>query len=355
MEKRARNVNIDLTKSIAVFFVLSVHFFYHNGFYKTLVNNSSMYLMMAMRTAFMVCVPLFLITTGFLMSEKKLSLRYYKGITHTLFIYLAASFCCMAVVHFKETPYTWHTAIQDLIDFTGAPYAWYVEMYIGLFLLIPFLNLIYRNLEGKRQKQILILTLFILTSLTSLINTSSYFVPAYWLHTYPLLYYFIGCYLKEYPVQWKRKHVLLLFFCLWVALCAAFNIYRSGGGKYEWGMYADWYGFENVISAALLFAWLQSLSINRMPGILKKVLACVSRISLGIYLVSWIFDQKFYEILNTKVPVMTDRLFYYFVIVPAVFLCSFLTALLLDWICRLLQIILSWAIRKIRIAREKKI
>lgn len=146
------------------------------------------------------------------MSEKKLSLRYYKGIPHTLFIYLAASFCCMAVVHFKETPYTWHTAIQDLIDFTGAPYAWYVEMYIGLFLLIPFLNLIYRNLEGKRQKQILILTLFVLTSLTSLINTSSYFVPAYWLHTYPLLYYFIGCYLKEYPVQWKRKHVLLLFF-----------------------------------------------------------------------------------------------------------------------------------------------
>ena len=124
--------------------------------------------MMAMRTAFMVCVPLFLITTGFLMSEKKLSLRYYKGIPHTLFIYLAASFCCMAVVHFKETPYTWHTAIQDLIDFTGAPYAWYVEMYIGLFLLIPFLNLIYRNLEGKRQKQILILTLFVLTSLTSL-------------------------------------------------------------------------------------------------------------------------------------------------------------------------------------------
>lgn len=354
MNKRERNINIDLTKCIAVLGVLSVHFFLNNKFYDTPVQGERMYLMMAMRTACMVCVPLFLITTGYLMAEKSLSLRYYKGILHSLFFYLAASLCCMAYASLHGTPYTWHAAIQDLLDFTGAPYAWYVEMYIGLFLLIPFLNLIYRNLTSKRQKQILILTLFVLTSLSSLINVSSYFVPTYWLHSYPWMYYFIGCYLREYPVRLKKKHLVLAAYVIWIVLCAAFNIHRSGGGKYEWGMYADWYGFENVISTILLFIWLQSLSLERLPAILKKGMACISRISLGIYLLSWIFDQKFYPILNTKVPVMTDRLPYFFVIVPAVFLCSVLGALILDGLHRVFQFLFGRIFQKIYIVRQEK-
>ena len=39
-----------------------------------------MFLMTLMRTAFMVCVPLFLMLTGYLMHQKQLKKGYYTGI-----------------------------------------------------------------------------------------------------------------------------------------------------------------------------------------------------------------------------------------------------------------------------------
>ena len=50
MESKKRNLNLDLTKCIAVFTVLSVHFFYNNGFYSIPVSTPRMYLMTGMRT-----------------------------------------------------------------------------------------------------------------------------------------------------------------------------------------------------------------------------------------------------------------------------------------------------------------
>ena len=51
--------------------------------------------------------------------------------------------------------------VFKLLDFTGAPYSWYIEMYLGLFLLIPFLNILYNNLASQRHKQILVITFVI--------------------------------------------------------------------------------------------------------------------------------------------------------------------------------------------------
>ena len=39
-------------------------------------------------------------------------------------------------------------SIIYIFNFTACPNAWYLEMYIGLFLLIPFLNIIYNNNFG---------------------------------------------------------------------------------------------------------------------------------------------------------------------------------------------------------------
>ena len=43
----------------------------------------------------MICVPLFLLLTGYLMKNKELSIKYYKGIGNTLFVYVLASIACV--------------------------------------------------------------------------------------------------------------------------------------------------------------------------------------------------------------------------------------------------------------------
>ncbi len=65
-----RNPALDIIRIVAAFTVLSVHFFLHNGFYYETVQGTSMYIMTLMRTLFSVCVPLFMILTGYLMCNK---------------------------------------------------------------------------------------------------------------------------------------------------------------------------------------------------------------------------------------------------------------------------------------------
>ena len=55
---KKRDSSLDILRIIAVFTVLSVHFFLHNGFYSQTIEGTPMYVAVVMRTLFSVCVPL---------------------------------------------------------------------------------------------------------------------------------------------------------------------------------------------------------------------------------------------------------------------------------------------------------
>lgn len=335
----SRDVSADIIRIIAVFSVVSVHFFLNNGFYSETVKGSDMLIMCFMRTLFGVCVPLFLMLTGYLMNKKTLSLKYYAGIKTTLITYLLASFACVIFrATFFNVKFTLKSIVLDLLDYTAAPYSWYVEMYIGLFILIPFLNLIYNNLKDKKQKQALVITMFCLTALPTMFNIFSFndaawwanpasskeydaLLPDFWLSTYPIAFYFTGCYIKEFGSKLKTKTLLGLL-VLSVLIFGAFNFYRSHGTTYITGLYGYWYGVQPYVLTVLLFTLLTRIKGNKLPYLGKYALWKIANLSLCTYLVSYIFDQIFYPILKAKVPVMTDRWPYYFIIVPVVFLCS---------------------------------
>ena len=85
-----RNIGLDLTRILAFLSVVSVHFFLNTDFYKIPIKGKRMLVLATLRTSFMVCVPLFLLLTGYLVSYKKISLeaeslkKYYKKIIQVL-------------------------------------------------------------------------------------------------------------------------------------------------------------------------------------------------------------------------------------------------------------------------------
>lgn len=200
---KKRNPNLDLIRCIAVFCVIAVHFFKNTGYYKLPLVGGQMFFIEYMRTTFMVCVPLFLLLTGYLMNKKELNLKYYKGILHTLGIYFVTSiFCIVYQCYVLGDLLSLKYIITGILSFTANPYSWYIQMYIGLFLLIPFLNTIYNGLKSKKEKQILILTFFTLVTLSTLLGTVKInCISSWWSGIYPLMYYFIGCYLREFPPE----------------------------------------------------------------------------------------------------------------------------------------------------------
>ena len=335
-----RNANADILRLVAAFFVTAVHFFLNNGFYYTPLVGTAMIAMTVLRSLFVVCVPLFLLLTGFLMKNKRLSAAYYKGIVHTLVIYVLSSVLCGAYqVLFVGGKTVWDLFL-GIFAFTTAPYGWYVEMYIGLFLLIPFLNLIYGSLPTRRSRGGLILTLFLLSSLPALLNvydftsaswwTAPYtslqytpVLPKFWVGLYPLLFYFLGAYLRDYPLRLRGWQSLSL--CVPVlAASSACNVWRSAPAVFQWGAWNDWASPFNVILAVLLFSAVMRLKTDNLPPKCKKALAAASRLTLGAYLLSFIFDHLYYYALALKEPAVPDRLRYFPLIVPAVFVSSML-------------------------------
>ena len=336
---KQRDRNADLIRCVAVYSVLSVHFLLNSGFYSVPVVGWDMLIMCMVRSLFMVCVPLFMILSGYLMWQKVLSRRYYRGILKTLEIYVLASIACLLFKRFAQgESITLRSALLGILDYDAANYAWYIEMYIGLFLMIPFLNLAYHGLKSRREKQVLILTMVLLTFLPNMLNnfnltqpgwfaapssseTYDPLVPGFFTAMYPITYYFIGAYLREYDWKISRKSNLLLL-VLAVVLFGCYNFYRSDGGNFVWAANSTW-GGENLITAVLLFTLLLHVNLERMPRMLQGAMLYISQISLGIYLVSWIFDKIVYnEFFKPYVTVTNERWKYYFLVVPCVFLLS---------------------------------
>lgn len=336
---KERNLNADLIRCAAVYSVLSVHFLKNNGFYSTPVVGADMLVMCMYRSLFMACVPLFMILTGYLMWQKTLSRGYYRGILRTLEIYVLVSIACLLYKKFVAGyEVTLKSAILDILDFDAANYAWYIEMYISLFLIIPFLNLAWHGLKSQKEKRILVFTMIAVTMLPKLVNNFDLRTEGWWLSPpiskdydplvpgfftamYPITYYFIGAYLREF--DWnisKRKNLLLLI--LAVAVFGCYNFYRSYGGKFIWGSNSTW-GGENLITAVLIFVLLLHLRPQRWPGFVRGAMVYISKISLGIYLISWIFDEIIYKVwFNPYVEIVNERWKFYLPVVGSVFLTS---------------------------------
>lgn len=330
--KKQRNLNLDLIRCVAVFSVLSVHFFLNNGFYGEVVNGTRMYIMVLMRTFFMICVPLFLILTGYLMCNKRLSKSYPYGVIRTLVLYILASLFCMLMkgVVFHES-YSLNNIIVHLLKFSGAGYSWYIRMYFGLYLLIPFINLFWNGLKSKTQHQVLVLAALMITILPSVLNNYKNIVPGRCASLYPITYYLIGTYIRKYDIKIKKKtNLMLLVPCIIAFGTLNYFLYRYQ--TFQYTRLVHWGSFENIIDAVLIFLLFLHMPLQNIHEWGRKAILKISELSLVIYLVSECFDRLFYGVLNTKVPVMQKRLEWYPVIVLSVFCCSMIVAQVIVWV-----------------------
>lgn len=340
---KKRNINIDLLKLIAVFSVISVHFFLNTGFYDKNIINMNTYIMIFFRTLFMICVPLFMITTGYLMKNKKLSKKYYLGIIRVIITYILSSLLYISYQCFylKEVTFSLRYIVSSILKF-DVGYSWYIEMYIGLFLIIPFLNLIYNNLETKQQKKILIFTMLSLTSFQGILNIRYSLIPDWWINIFPITYYFLGCYFNEYKINIKKSlNIVLLIITL--MLSTTINILISNGGIFARGIHNDWGSISNVITSVLMFLLIINLNLDKLNSKLKKIIIKISELSLGIYLTSAVVDNLIYFHVFKELSICNLK--GYIILVPLVMILSISLSMIINFIY---QFINKYIINKIK-------
>ncbi|MBQ7474522.1 MAG: acyltransferase family protein [Clostridia bacterium] len=310
-KKAVRNPSVDLLKIIAFVLVVSVHFTHQIGIDSEIHTGKAMFALDVFFAFANICVALFLMATGFLMTNKKLSPSYYKGVIRVAVTYILCSiFCTACKVIFYAYPNTPATYLKQIVHFEGSDYAWYVEMYLCLFVLIPFVNAAYHGMDTRGKKRALVLTVVALGALPGVLNTLNLSDPSWWAdpassreyskifpafftNVYPIMYYLIGAYLREFPPKIGKRWLLLSFLGFGVA-GGAYNFWRFRGGQFFWGGFMTNPSLFVVLIAVPFFALITSLDLTRIPERLKKILAYLARLTFGAFLVSCIVDMRFY-------------------------------------------------------------
>lgn len=298
----------------------------------------------------MICVPLFITLTGYLMCNKKLCIDYYKRIVKILTTYLLCSIIYSIFIrYYLNSSFSFYDFFKDLLSYRGTPYAWYVEMYIGLFILIPFLNLIFNNLKSKNECQILLFSLIVLVSFPCMFNIykideigwwfnpasdSQYFkvFPSWWVSIYPLLYYFLGAYFRNYFSKVKTKNIIMMLLFV-VFISGLFSFYRSYSSAFVTGIWNEYYSLFTFILTFLVFSLILGFNFKIRSERVKYILKKLSDATFGAYLLSRIFDYIFYDKLCLIFPIIEDR----FIYAPIIVVCIFFLSLLLSVVVNFIQ------------------
>lgn len=326
-----------------------IHFFHNSGFYGTPVEGGTMMLMCTFRNLFIICVPMFLMLSGYLMNQKKPEKKYFLGIFKTINTYIICSVVFFLVSKFvmgEEAGFK--DFITDLFGFEGTRYAWYIEMYLGLYLLIPFLNILYNNLKDKRQAEYLLAALFVVSMLPSFVNafrfesaewwllpssSDDYFqiMPQWWDNLYPILFYFAGAYLAKYKPKIPVGLNAVLLICS-ITFNGAFCYYRSIGSSFTWG---DWNSNNSptvAVTAFLTFTLLLNIKFKKENKIRSFILQTMSNACLFAYLLSGTFDTYYYDIFKSRIPEAKDRFVYAPVMILFMFALSICSGITLNTI-----------------------
>lgn len=320
---RDRETGLDIIKALATLFVVCVHFYLSVGYYQTPIVSAKMYVMTAVRWGCMIAVPLFLMCTGYFKINKTISRKHYLSLFPILVAYfILCSFRMIVENVMYGKIHTITSSVKSLLTYQSA---WYVGMYIGLMLICPFLNKMWKSCD-KKEHGILIISLVAITMVYPLVQ---YVFPSYFQFIYPITYYFMGAYIREYHV--KANKLLMAF---GIVICTGINtaitVIRSAGGPFNPGILAAVDNGQNALTIAIeaVCFFILIYDLNVKNKVVSSLFKSASNCSLEIYLLQAAFNAVIYTYAGRRIVGAENYFWVFFVTVPMSFGLSWITSVL---------------------------
>ena len=328
---KKREPGLDLLRCFATLLVVSAHGFMSNSYTIRPQVGIAMWLGGSFRLMGRCSVGVFLLLTGYLQCRKTDWRSCYRGLSSVLLSYLLVSAISIPIRHFVfgdvQTLSTW---MQRLFGYNGAYYGWYVEMYVGLTLLTPFLNVGLKNMSNRMLFGFSVVLLF-LSSLPGL--TPWIVVPDFYKYLYPVSFYVIGAIFRRVQPQIKPLYGILA--ALASALLMGAGTVLSTDGTFQSAMTWSFGDLGMVIVSVGLFVGMYRA---KLPDSVGRFLAFAASGSFGAYLLSHLLDAQFY---NFVMPWRREgRFLVIFICVSVpIYLASMVMGIGLD---RITRVLLKW-------------
>lgn len=198
--KKIRNSNYELLRIVSMFFIVLYHVLYHGG----VVNNTSgimhlfFYFVMIIT---MVHVNSFILVSGYYQSESTFKLKKVIELLLTVWFYRVVIILIGVSLNWFE--YGTLRLIFELSPFAVFSY-WFINIYLILYCLSPFLNRFIDSMDQKTYKRFLILLFFLFSVLTSIVGANLFDNRRGRSPINFIMLYFIGAYFRKYPISNSR-------------------------------------------------------------------------------------------------------------------------------------------------------
>ncbi len=276
---KERESGLDVLRCMALFFVNGVHSFLYNGYYSEEQIGMGMWFGNCLRWLCYGCIGLFLLLTGYLKSQKPLNKSYFKSLLPVLLGYFLTCVISFPIRHFllgdQLTLWGW---VEKLCTFGN--YAWYVEMYIGLLLISPVLNLALNQLRTNAQLLWAAAIAFSVTALPSIVPNT--WIPNYWTALYPFTYYVIGAVIRRLQPRLTLRQGMGCL-TVWLGIMGALSFLENFSQGYG--------GFWVTVMVTLVFLTVYHIRLKPRAA---RIAAWLAGGTFEGYLLSRLFDVWIY-------------------------------------------------------------
>lgn len=284
---KKRYSEIELLKIICIFFIIAHHYAIHGGYEEFLVSEISggiIWIQLLSLFGKIAC-SVFAMITGFFMIDT-VRQRHYRKVVPIIFQMFVYSWVILAICCINEEV-SLFTFIQELIPIVWGN--WYIVNYIILYMFVPMLNQMLKNLERKNYTTLLVFILII----WCLIPTFTGQVWNFSNLDFFLVMYLIGGYIRRYCYgrikcnnRYNKLHaisciVLLLISVIMLDLLA---IILENDSILQHATYFK--AFNSILAvpcAIFIFSYFMNLKFNN--DIINDIINYIAKSSLGIYLI----------------------------------------------------------------------
>lgn len=286
-----RNYGIDLLRIIAMFYVVLLHSLNKGGVLYSVIGNSTQYLVANFMDAWAYCaVDLFAIISGFVgFSETPKSTKassYIKLWLQVVFYGVLIT----AIFKFINPDVVAVSDFGDMIMPVSNGLYWYFSAYTGLFLIMPFLDLVIRGCSQKQLKRMLIVIFIAFScyeSITYQLSMGGGYTVA-WL----VMLYIIGAIMKKCDIGKNINFltaligIIFLVGISWLWKIYSYNI-TFFGNPVDKNMLVS-YTSPTILGAAMLY--VIGFSKINFPKKIQKVIAFFAPATFAVYLLN---NQRF--------------------------------------------------------------
>ena len=273
-----RNYSLDLLKIVCIIFVIILH--YNNGDMGGLLSNTlpgtlNYFIARFSEVLTIIACNMFVLISGyFLCNNNKIKIRKIVDIVllllfYGIVIYVISIFTGLTIFN-KETLKLMFITIDA---------RWFIDVYILLYLLHPYLNKIISNISKKQHTILILIFIFFFSVWSSILkphgilNLNTFVSDGGYGITNFVMLYFIGTYIRLYYDNKKINKLILFILYIFLSLLGTF-VYYSFPSAINYNF------IINVINSIIVFLIFKNIQITK-----GKIISKYAECSLAVYII----------------------------------------------------------------------